>query len=60
MVRLWEVMEAFGIFGIPHKLMQLCRACLKGTKSGGKIEGEYSPILSINRGLKQGDVDSNI
>lgn len=56
-VRLWEPMEEFGI---PHKLIRLCSACLERAKSCVKIVGEYSQTFFVNKSLKLGDALSPV
>lgn len=46
--RFWESMIELGI---PSKLVRITKACIEGSRSSVKVEGEYSEVFAINTGL---------
>ena len=50
--KLFETMSAYGI---PSKLIRLCRMTLSDTKSSVKIGSDLSEPFTTTRGLRQGD-----
>jgi len=50
--RLWKCMEEFKI---PKKLINMCKACVKKTRSAVRIEGTLSCFFENKTGLKKAD-----
>ena len=55
--RLWEFMTEFKI---PTKLINMCKTCVRETRSAVRIEGTLSSFFENKTGLKQGDTLSPI
>ena len=49
---LWECMKEFKI---PTKLMNMCKTCVRKTRSTVRMEGTLSYFFENKTGLKQGD-----
>jgi len=49
---LWKCMKEFKI---PTKLINMCKTCVKKTRSAVRIEGTLSSFFENKTGLKQGD-----
>ncbi|KAL1452545.1 hypothetical protein WDU94_006766 [Cyamophila willieti] len=49
---IWKTMREFGI---PLKLIELCKICVKNSKAKVRIEDEYTEVFHVNTGVRQGD-----
>uniref|UniRef100_A0A8D9ELZ3 Craniofacial development protein 2 n=1 Tax=Cacopsylla melanoneura TaxID=428564 RepID=A0A8D9ELZ3_9HEMI len=50
--QIWNYMKDFGI---PSKLIRLCKLCVLSSKVKVRIENEYSETFDVNTGVRQGD-----
>lgn len=55
-----KMYETLQEFGIPDKLIRLVRMCLNNSAARVRVQGGFSDVFSISRGLRQGDVLSTI
>ncbi|KAI5715018.1 hypothetical protein M8J77_009060 [Diaphorina citri] len=49
---IWKTMSEFGI---PKKLIELCKICVVNSKAKVRVEGEYTETFLVNTGVRQGD-----
>lgn len=42
-------------FGIPKKLINLCKLCVLESKAKVRVENEYTETFDVNTGVRQGD-----
>lgn len=50
-----EIWQNMVDFGIPRKLIQLCKMCILNSKAKVRVENEYTETFEVNTGVRQGD-----